>query len=89
MLIYSPITSTVARVVALPQPLSQIATLCVEPDDRLLPRTTPALPAAACGREVTGSSPTRVGRHLLALVRLLGRQAAREYFLAPANDDAA
>ena len=74
--------------VALPQLLSQIATLCVEPDE-FDPANDTGAPAAAGGRAVTGNSPTPGQAALVALVRLLGRQAARELVLAPANDDAA
>ena len=74
--------------VALPQSLSQIATLCVEPDD-LCPANDPGAPAAACGRDVTGIQPASGQTDLVPLVRLLGREAAHAYFLGPANDDAA
>jgi hypothetical protein len=75
-------------VAALPQLLSQIATLCVEPD-AFNPANDPGAPATACGQAVTGIPPNAAKSTLVALVRLLGRQAARELFLAPVNDDAA
>ena len=80
--------STTARVVALPQLLSQIATLCVEPDDPC-PANDPGAPTAAGGSALIGPTPAPGQAALMALVRLLGREAAREFFLAPANDDVA
>jgi len=53
------------------------------------PANDPGAPAASCGREVTGIQPASGQTDLVALVRLLGREAAREFFLAPANDDVA
>ena len=72
----------------MPQSLSQIRPLCAKPDE-FSPANDTGAPATACGREVTGTTPASGQTALAALVRLLGRQAAREFVPAPANDDAA
>jgi len=79
--------TTFARV-ALPQSLSQTPTSCAEPD-AFDPANDTGATAAAGGRAMTGMPPTSGQTALAALMHLLGREAAREFFLAPANDDAA
>ena len=74
--------------VALPQPLSQTIAAAAKPNE-FNPANDPGVPAAAGGQAATGNSPATGQTALVTLVHLLGREAAREFVLAPANDDAA
>ena len=70
----------------MPQSLSQTLTSCAAPGE-LSPANDTGAPATAGGRVATGNPPTPGHAALIPLVRRLGRQAARDLFLAQANDD--